>query len=712
MRLHPSAATLSRYQDGELDLRRRSRVAAHLADCHSCRTRLREWRDAAVAIREGPIPPMSADLFDRIERRRAEGERMILPLAQPEAPRRKYRLAPAVAVALALLVIGSAVFFAAPDLRADASELLFFPATPAAGEQVRVEYQASSLLSGEDRLVLRARLRVPRDGAYNQGKKHVTVAELTRSGDGVFRGSFRLPDSIVYAIFAVEDVEAGRVDSNGRRGWDLLVHDGDGRPLYEALEQKTNDLMGRNWEAAFETARATAALYPERPGSWSQLQFFEAAVLGDEAMDSLREAHRTRLRELHQALTGRAVSGDDAGSMFFYSWGLGDSITQEHWRDRLAREHPSNQFAVQNRIVFELAREYRDQPAVLLAELERMWEEIGPVHIHQGDQGLGAARRTGDPEAILRWADRYLHFRPAERPWVASLLTELPALRDEGLARLRDEIGRVAASRSEDRDLFATADDQRRRSQRELRLLYGTLGTALIGAGEVRVGLDTLALAVANGWDTGLFREVAEARLAAGDRAGAIELWARVAVDPATGDAFADTVRTRAGEDFDEQRWESLTTRARDVMRSEVLADATPRPIRGRVRLLDAIGKTYSLDELRGGDPTLVVFWSRRCGPALEALPEIDRVANRLRAHGARVLMIVDEPPSVELQALLEERGVNLPLYHDTRRDAVRAFEQWGTPQYFVLDDVGRIHFEYSSLDAVERQISVLAAAK
>jgi thiol-disulfide isomerase/thioredoxin len=705
---HPSSVTLNRYQDGELSPRKRARVAGHLAGCQVCRGRIQEWRAAATAIREGAIPELPADLFERIQSRRASGERMILPVGDPPRPRRERRSIVAAAAMIAGLVIGYLAIVTTPELRADASELRLTPAAPAPGEQVHAEYRASSLLSGHDRLVLRARYRTETDDYIGSGT-HGVITELEKGGDGVFRGSFRLPDSVVYAIFAVADPEAKRVDSNGRRGWDLLVHAADGRPLPAALSQKMHDLTTRNWEQAYETARTAADLYPERVESWYILSFFEQAVMGEAGVDSLARTHRERLLRLHDALATRpAVAGDDAGYLFFYAIQVGDTVISDHWRERLEKEHPAHPLAVQNRVV-SLLRKHWGEPAPVLAEMERMWDEIGPVHVQQGDHGYGAARRLGDPETIRRWADRYLHFRPSDALWVATTLGEVPELREEAKRRLRQEIRRLTALRSEERELFSTAEDQHRQTQHELRSHYGALGRTLVANGATRAALDTLALAVATGWDTRLFRDVAEARFAAGDPAGALELWARVAVDPATSEAFPDSVRAHTGGGFDEARWLALTDRARGTMRNEVLADATRRSVRGRVRLVDVEGRTQSLDDLSGGRPAVVVFLSRGCGPAIEALPEIDRIAKRLSARGVRLVTVIQEKPDAEIRALFAERGLSLPVFHDSHRDAARAFEQYGTPQYFVLDETGRIRFEYTSLDALERQVAVLA---
>jgi hypothetical protein len=49
------------------------------------------------------------------------------------------------------------------------------------------------------------------------------------------------------------------------------------------------------------------------------------------------------------------------------------------------------------------------------------------------------------------------------------------------------------------------------------------------------------------------------------------------------------------------------------------------------------------------------------------------------------------------------------PVAFDLEHDAVRAFEAYGIPMYFVVDADGDLRFAYSSLDELLVQVSVLA---
>lgn len=73
----------------------------------------------------------------------------------------------------------------------------------------------------------------------------------------------------------------------------------------------------------------------------------------------------------------------------------------------------------------------------------------------------------------------------------------------------------------------------------------------------------------------------------------------------------------------------------------------------------------------------------------------MNAVAARLARSGIRVVSIVDEAnPSPALAAFLREKNVLVPTYLDAWHEASRAFNQWGTPYFYVVDADGRMRFD------------------
>ncbi|MGH7542133.1 MAG: redoxin domain-containing protein [Gemmatimonadota bacterium] len=728
MVLHPRFGTLSDFADGELDPHRREKVARHLLRCPRCCGHvsfLRGLCEAARAVGD-PEPPQGA--LETILARRAAGDGVILPVANPAPPvraaprRRLLTIGTDAAAAVATVAAVAVIFFAFPrEAPGGRAELRFDPGEPRAGATLDVEYRPAMGLGGFAALDLRARLRTANADGYNRGPMQSMVAELRRARDGVFRGRFTLPDSVVYAVFAVEDPESGRIDHNAGRLWELLVHGPDGRPLFEALEQKKNDLLGRSWEAAYETVRRTTELYPERADAWMGLGIFEGFVLNEKAADSLRTEHERRYRRFHAALsTLDRVPAHQAYGMagYYFTAGAGDESFLRYWRDRLEREHPDHPevlFGRENR----LAREHAEAPDAYLRAVEPLWQrvvgQIDGKHVREAfiNNALNRAARAADPKWFLLWMERSARLGRRTAEGVAyrvRQILERHDLREEALAMLRAELRHVAADPPAYRPLSRTATEQERENREDEALLLVTLADGLLEAADTAAALDTLALAVDRAWSPDALRKLGDVRLAVGDTAGALESYAAVAADPGTSPAFTDSVATRTGIGFASERWLGLHARARDRMSRQLLATAHPRPLPGPVRLRGPHGESRSLAELAAGRPTTVLFWSHECPPAVQALPEIRRAAAWTESHGGRFLLVVEKEPDEDVESLLEKKGLKLLAYHDFRREAARAFESFGTPRHYVLDAAGNLVFagEGSEITRIPRQMAAL----
>ncbi len=665
-----------------------------------------------TAVAQLPTVPASPELLKRIQERLAAGEHVILPLADPPVSAQPmWRVAAAIGL---LLAAGAGLWFVWPTATLTAGdiqgELTFTPATPRAGATVQVTYRAPSTLDGHDRLILRARYRSARDDAYQRTTRQAVAAQLTRAEGGLFRTNIRWPDSVVYAAFAVEDADGRIVDSNGRRLWELLVHDSEGRPTFDALKQRENDMMGRNWEEGYETARQLATLYPDRVDTWSNLFFYEKYVLGQSHLDSALDGHRNRLKAFHDRLARRvSLTGDDLGDMFWYAMDVGDSVREAFWRSRLEREAPTSPLAVQNRALAIGARAWKDKDSVrALADLDRLWDEAGPAHGNLVIVGWSMAQRVGDSAGLVRWADHYLVMNPRDSSWIATGLTRYPALREEGMQRLRRDLLALQIPNDSRRALERTVEEQRAVDAASARQILVALGDALVASGRTAAGLDTLRLAVRDGWDVALFRRVAQIQLSVGDTTGALRLLGLVAADPATEGWSRDSLRQVTGIPIDSASWARLLQDSRSETRRRLLDMAVRRGLPPDVRVARAGGSAARLDTLTHGRVTFVAFWSRHCGPSLEELPALERLSARLRKQGVAIVTITDERVSDDLQRFFAEKKLTFPVYADAWREASRAFSQWGTPSYFVLDADGLVRFEDRELNHIPAEVAVL----
>lgn len=707
---HPAEDVLTRYVEGVATAQARAEIAAHLEACAECAAdvefayasarRARRLRDA--------VAPADASLRERIH------ASVALAAARPRGRRRAVWLGAAAAAAIVLAVIAALLRRPEPLVAAATSgELRFAPSLPAPGDSVTVTYTPSAALAREGRLRLRARWRAAADLPVWLDGPNYTVASLHPDGRGRFRGRFRLPDSVVFGAFAVESAAGGRVDAAGGRLWELLTRDASGQPSYESLEQSHSDISGRDWEQGYARARRAVELHPDRVRGWYVLSFFQNQLRA-RASESEIAGHRARFVEFDRRLRASAAPRvDDIGAMAVYAQTLGDTARHRYWSSRMLREAPASLFAVEARTM-ALVDRGRANPARVVAGLDTLYEELRGAHLGMyAWTALETAQAAGDANALLRWTDRALTLpavreEPGSATRLAAGLTRVPALREEGMRRLRVIAASATRAHRTARPLDRSVTEDHPRREGVRRAALAALAAALDAQGQPRAALDTLVLAARSGWDAGLQRRAAGRLLVAGDTAAAMPLLAAAASDPGFGVALADSIAALLGPRFDGASWGELVRSATTQRRSEIAGRGERRTLPPRVRLEGSAGDTATLGRLANGRPTLVAFWSRSCPPAVAELASLDRLARALAARGYATITVASGPPSPESRAFVSERGLSFPVYHDSWQEARLAFDQWSTPSYYVIDGTGRLRFARTDLASAAAQLDAV----
>lgn len=706
---HPRLARLRAFADGTSPREGRRSIAAHLESCPRCRLRVRSLREVLAAARERESAPEA--VLDRVLSARAAGDRAILPSGAPGplgGARRTGRRLAAGALAVVAMVVGGLVLLRAPALEALASDLTVTPATPRVGQRLTVRYHATSRLSGARRLVVRARYYTARMGAEG---RLVTLGWLSRVGEGVFEGRMALPDSAVYAVFAVEDTAAAFVDAHGET-WDVVVQGSDGRPLLRGLTARYHDVSHRNSRLADETGQLLARVYPGHPEGWFYRFIQETEHASHAAADSISDVYRERyLPHVDSSMTGDAnTDAADIASMVFFADAVGDTLAVRRWLDEAYRRFPADPPTIQARVLFDFDEERGEGRPNLMRAYEALWAKAEAGAVQLAFNGFQLAQAMGDASAIERWGRRLLPIYPIAETLVAYRFAAQPSTRTAGLDLLRGLIARHTHPDASERPLDMTAE-QYRASSRETR---GTLltrhGTLLLAGGDTAAALDTLRLAEDAGWDPARFRTLGQVRIALGDSASATAHFARVAADPTTPEATADSLHALLGPGAaDPARWSEALGRARAELRAAVWAQAVDRrPLLPRLRLADEAGSALVVD-LAGESPLVVAFWSRYCGPSIAQLEALDAALERLGRSGVRTLAVTDEEPGDGAAAYLATKDLGLATLFDVERDARNALDNNATPTYVVLSADGRIRFTGHDVDEMLRQVTVLA---
>lgn len=706
---HSSLRKLSRFADGEAREAEAREVQRHLAECERCRDELSFLLELRRAAREISHPSPPKGTLEEILRRRARGERVILPMSTPPARRTTPGLAGLVALLLAVGTAAAFLLLGVGEASAGASTLEIGPERPQLGQPLEMEFRAASALASEPRVVLSGRYRTAEGGPIlpDEPLGAPFRQDLERSGEGVFAGTAWLPPTAVYAAFVVESPDGSRLETAAGRPWEMLTHDEEGRPAFAALEQRFRVMEAlERIEAMRETAARMTTLYPDEPESWWLRLTLERRLSPPEEAARVEGEHRGRLPWLERAVSRlEDPGGDRLAALADYALELGEADAAGHWQRRLLQEHPRHPKAQQLRVesIVAAPRRPSSDPGEHLRAFELEWDRAGAMDRFFLDVAFQTALAAGDSDAVRRWAERYTQFQPESAPGVIDRVMRLPEHRGWGMGWIRRELARLEDPTVGARHLLRSSEEHRRALAERRRSLLVALGRALLAEGRREAALETLSAAAAGSWRPDLLAELAPLRLAAGDTAGGLALFGMVAVDPLRApDRVRRKASTALGKALSDQRWQEMVEAGRAEVRRRVDGGPARWPLGGPIRVLDQTGAEVPLEARLEGRVSLLAFWLaglHDAEPLAELAPELES------AGGQIVTLWADRLPAEGASSLL---GLD---FVDARREASEAFGAWARRSYVVLDERGRIRHEGGSLDDAFRHAFVLARA-
>lgn len=585
--------------------------------------------------------------------------------------------------------------------------LRFSPEHPIAGDEIAVTYTPLETLAEESELVLRGTYRTADDKPWQVRleERLLMIPAMNRGSDGSFTTRFTLPEAAVYAAFVVEDATGERLDANGGRIFDLLVHAPDGRPLYHAFRRRADEYEDRNIHTSLEALRRAMELYPDSLDGWGELRSFERSALGSTTGDSLFVWHQEnfaglqdRYRDREEELSLSTIKG-----LLSYSDAVRDEQGEAHWEAVAERTVGTDEWAMDTgwRILNRLLAD--GDTALALAEFERHWPDargtLSPFQSFAFELALDARALP----ALDRWVDRlFPHgMTGLALPRMIAVIPERRARAVE-LARMRYELPDPV------RPLGRTADEHAQSVAVERAALLKDYARFLNEYASPDEAMEIVEEATTRSASPDLFEILGELKRAAGDMEGAARAYAALASDPSMSPTQADSLAMLAGHDPDGPAWRALleagTMQALPHVMSAAV-DWTP----GEAWVTDASGNPHALADLTAGQPTVLIFWARWCAPCVQKIPAVARLEETMERLGAQVLSIAwRDPPGAEMAAFIEERGITYPVYYDLEDDATNAFGVYAIQANFVLDAEGRVRFERSELVDVPRQVSAV----
>lgn len=121
-------------------------------------------------------------------------------------------------------------------------------------------------------------------------------------------------------------------------------------------------------------------------------------------------------------------------------------------------------------------------------------------------------------------------------------------------------------------------------------------------------------------------------------------------------------------------------------------------------------GKTYSLDDLRGENGTLVMFICNHCPYVKAVIDRVVRDAKELEAYGINTVAIssndaIHYPDDSfdNMKRFAKEHGFPFPYLYDESQEVARAYDAVCTPDFFGFNN--RLELQYRGrLDASRKE--------
>lgn len=101
-------------------------------------------------------------------------------------------------------------------------------------------------------------------------------------------------------------------------------------------------------------------------------------------------------------------------------------------------------------------------------------------------------------------------------------------------------------------------------------------------------------------------------------------------------------------------------------------------------------GSNLRLAEQKG-DIMLINFWASWCGPCIQEMPALDKLAQKYQPMGVQVWGVNVENDSSAAKAYLNKVQVAFPILFDTENTVSKAYQVDAMPTTVILDKDGKV---------------------
>ncbi len=108
------------------------------------------------------------------------------------------------------------------------------------------------------------------------------------------------------------------------------------------------------------------------------------------------------------------------------------------------------------------------------------------------------------------------------------------------------------------------------------------------------------------------------------------------------------------------------------------------------LELLGSGGKKFRLSEQKG-HVVILDFWATWCGPCLQAMPQVEKVAHEFEDQGVQLIAVNLEEPAKTISNMLERHKLKVTVAMDIDGVAATKYEATAIPQTVIIDRDGKV---------------------
>jgi peroxiredoxin len=114
-----------------------------------------------------------------------------------------------------------------------------------------------------------------------------------------------------------------------------------------------------------------------------------------------------------------------------------------------------------------------------------------------------------------------------------------------------------------------------------------------------------------------------------------------------------------------------------------------PAPDIANLPIVAGAGKTFNLKALRG-QCVVVDFWATWCGPCVQSMPHLAKLAAQFQSRPIKFVTISDEPAE-RIATFAREHAMPVSWCQDTKQTSFKTYRVTGIPTTLLIDKQGRL---------------------